>query len=155
MITPKDGFNLEDYRTILELLSIISWKLRLTPRPENEKKFRMALIAIKSVADSNAHNIFLKHIVDQLNDFLRLTATDEEFVSKAIDGQLIEKRLRDCREIMENRNDARMSKAFADFVYRFAFKLAGLTGRSFTGMGQNVGAEDAQILLLIKSELGG
>lgn len=152
MITPKRGFTIEEYKTMLELLAVLSWRLRLTPKPENEKKFRLAVIAIKSVADSNAHNDFLRDVASQLPDFITAANSDPNFAREAVEGDKLMVLLRTCRKQLEASQDGRAFKLFADFTYRFAYKLAGLSGRGFTGMGSNVGAGDAETLLLVRSE---
>jgi hypothetical protein len=152
MITSKKGFTFEDHQVVLELLAIISWRLKLTPRPEDDKKMRLALIAINSVAESNAHNEILRDFIVKLPDYIRKTADDPDFIVGALEGDLLLKKLRQAREIFA-RAESRIQKAFSDFIYRFAYKLAGLSGRGFTGMGSNVGAGDAETLLLIRSEL--
>lgn len=153
MVTPKCAISGEDLKIILELLSVISWRIRLTPRPEDEKKMRMAIIAINSVAESNAHNDALRAVIVKLPDFIKKTINEPDFITEALEGELLEKKLKACKLVFARIEDARIRKSFADFVYRFAFKLAGLSGRGFSGMGSNVGAEDAETLLLIRSEL--
>lgn len=154
MATAKTGLSHSNENEVLELLAIISWRLRLSPRPEDEKKMRLAIIAINSVAESNAHNIPLRAMVALLPDFLKKTIDNHDFIKNALEGDLLLNRLKSCRAILDKIEDQRTQKAYADFIYRFAFKLAGLSGRGFTGMGSNVGAEDAETLLLIRSELG-
>jgi len=152
MITPKKGFSIDEYQTMLELLAVLSWRLRLIPKPENDKKFRLALIAIKSVAESNAHNEFLRDVVSNLSDYLQTTQNDTVFIKESLEGDKLLNLLRSCRTKLEQNPDGRAYKLFADFTYRFAYKLAGLSGRGFTGMGSNVGAGDAETLLLVRSE---
>ncbi len=152
MITPKRGFSIEEYKVMLDILAVLSWRFRLTPKPENDKKFRLAVIAIKSVADSNAHNEFLRDLVSYLPDVLETTKNDTVFVKDALEGDKLINLLRSCRKMLEQNQDERAYKLFADFTYRFAYKLAGLSGRGFTGMGSNVGAGDAETLLLVRSE---
>ncbi len=153
MVTPKNAISGEDLKVVHELLAVISWRIRLTPRPEDEKKMRMAIIAINSVAESNAHNEYLRSAIVKLPDFIKNTINEPDFITAAIEGDLLEKKLKASKLAFSRIEDARIRKSFADFVYRFAYKLAGLSGRGFSGMGSNVGAEDAETLLLIRSEL--
>lgn len=154
MAAIKTSLSTSDEKVILELLTILSWRLFLSPRPENEKKMYLALISINSVAKSIARTEAIITLVEKLPDFLTGTIDNHDFITAALDEELIEQRLRDCRQIFAQLADEKMQKSYADFIYHFAFKLAGLSGKSFAGMSSNVGAEDAETLFLIRSELG-
>ena len=146
-------FDARDNQLILDLLCLLPLKLFLRPRPEGEHQIKLALISICSAADTYVNDELLRPIVSGLKQSLAGALSDPEFVALADDPAVIRALLEAVDELLQTKTTLARHKAVCNFIYRYAYKLAGMAGKEFANIGRNVSAEDAETLLLIKELL--
>ncbi len=146
-------FDARDNQLILDLLCLLPLKLFLRPEPEGERQARLALISICSAAETYVNDELLRPIVAGLKQSLTGALSEPEFVALADDPAVLRELLEAVNELLQTKTTPARHKAVCNFIYRYAYKLAGMAGKEFANIGRNVSAADAETLLLIKEVL--
>ncbi|NLF97546.1 MAG: hypothetical protein GX569_12465 [Candidatus Riflebacteria bacterium] len=148
-----EKFDARDNQLILDLLCLLPLKLFLRPRPEGEHQTRLALISICSAAETYVNDELLRPLVNGLKQSLTGALSDPEFAALADDPAVLRSLLEAVDDLLQAKITPARQKAVCNFIYRYAYKLAGMAGKEFANIGRNVSAEDAETLLLIKEVL--
>lgn len=146
-------FKKQDNQLILDLLCLLALKLFLQPLPESEHQLRLALISIGSAAESYVNDELLRLAVSQLKTSLAEVMNDSEFTALADEPEVLRQTLEAVDQLLQEKISPARQRAISSFIYRYAYKLASMTGKSFANLGRNVSADDAETLLLIQEIL--
>ncbi|PKL49483.1 MAG: hypothetical protein CVV42_05725 [Candidatus Riflebacteria bacterium HGW-Riflebacteria-2] len=146
-------FNARENQLILDLLCLLPLKLFLQPKPEGEQRTRLALISICSAAEAYLNDDLLRPAVNDLKKSLSEALSEPEFVGLADDPAVLRQILETVDQLLQEKTTPVRQRAICNFIYRYAYKLAGMTGKEFANIGRNVSAADAETLLLIKEVL--
>ncbi|MBU1108045.1 MAG: hypothetical protein KKB51_15340 [Candidatus Riflebacteria bacterium] len=147
------AFSIKENQLITDLLSIIALKLVLLPKPDNERKLRMAAISITSAAESYINQDSLRPSVSALKDFVIKAVDNESYIKMAEGEKALKQKLEEFSELLLQKVEAPKQKGMRTFIYRYAYKLASMAGKEFANIGRNVSAGDAEVLLVIRDVL--
>lgn len=147
------NFDQEDYQKVVEILALIAWKIELQEKQYRPRVLYLAVNTAVAAAENFAVKPFEKKICKDLKQFLTQLIADPTRMEEFSRVHSIREQLRDVIRLFLTQAENSEVRVFSNFLYRFASRLSEISGQSFAGMGRQLDAGEAEILLEIRDEL--